>query len=120
MPVVQNERLFVFERISFQFIRHFAKRILDESSLQHWLAALCPTEQNRFNAPHLVPLTVSDHLARDCLRGMPERIKAFRSAAPVDARITFHESFSGYAAALVLVFHFFFIRSVFLMPLQRR
>ena len=108
MPVVQNERLFVFERISFQFIRHFAKRILDESSLQHWLAALCPAAQKRFDARHLVALTVSDHLARDFLRLAPERIKAFRSALTINSRIAFDENF------VVLVVDRFFVFPLFL------
>jgi len=40
--IVQGERCFVFERIRLEFVRDFAKRILDESFLQSRLFALRP------------------------------------------------------------------------------
>ena len=103
---MQNQNRFVLQGGGLELVRHFAKRILDESLLQCWLFAVSPSTKHTLNGRHRVAIFVGDLLVRDCLRQTPELIKAFRSATPVDSGIPDYE-WSQIGAAVSLRFHCF-------------
>src|SRR6516165_2416260 len=104
MPVMQDQRLPLFQGIRLQFVRHFAERIFHERFLQDRFLRFRPAPENGFGKRYPRATTCRDRFLRDGLSQFPQFIKAAWSPFAVDSRIAFDEGLWA-AAALFLGFH---------------
>jgi hypothetical protein len=111
MPVVQNQRRFVFKRIGFEFVRHFSKRVFNERSLQLRFFALCPRTQNRFAKPNPRAILIRDDFITNRLSKLPQLIKTLWPPAAVDSRSPVTKGFP--------TARFCFLGSMFFLPLKK-
>src|SRR5262245_45324294 len=84
---MQDQRRFVFQSARVGFVRHFAKSIFNERSLQRRFFALNPTSQYKFSDGDRVTVFVFDHLTRYLLRESAELVECLRATFVVGTRV---------------------------------